>query len=80
MRSCKVSPGSFLSTEKKRAYLSIHELLYDIYEGTGYFDYVSAMPGGEVRRANLAMLVEKAASYEQTSYRGLFHFIGILKI
>jgi len=32
-----------------------------------------------VRRANLAMLVEKAASYEQTSYRGLFHFIRYIE-
>ncbi|MEY8352438.1 helicase-exonuclease AddAB subunit AddA [Lachnospiraceae bacterium 54-53] len=60
---------------EKSAYLSIHELLYDLYEGTGYFSYVSAMPAGEVRRANLAMLVEKASAYEKTSYTGLFHFI-----
>lgn len=63
----------------KAAYLSIHELLYDIYEGTGYYDYVSAMPAGEVRRANLAMLVEKASAYEKTSYTGLFHFIRYIE-
>jgi ATP-dependent helicase/nuclease subunit A len=63
----------------KAAYLSIHELLYDLYEGTGYYDYVSAMPAGEVRRANLAMLVEKASAYEKTSYTGLFHFIRYIE-
>lgn len=56
-------------------YLSIHELLYEMLRVTGYYDYVSAMPAGETRRANLDMLVEKAIAYEVTSYHGLFHFI-----
>lgn len=64
---------------EKSSYLSIHELLYDLYEGTGYYDYISAMPAGEVRRANLAMLVEKASAYERTSYTGLFHFIRYIE-
>ncbi|RAZ91140.1 hypothetical protein DK853_42020, partial [Klebsiella oxytoca] len=40
---------------------------------------VSAMPAGETRKANLDMLVEKAADYEKTSYKGLFHFIRYLE-
>ncbi len=61
------------------SYLPIHELIYRIYEETGYYDYVSAMPAGETRRANLDMLVEKAAEYEKTSYKGLFHFIRYIE-
>lgn len=53
----------------------IHELLYQVMEETGYLDYVYALPGGPVRRANLMMLLEKAIAYEKTSYHGLFHFI-----
>ena len=64
---------------EKSSYLSIHELLFDLYEGTGYYDYISAMPAGEVRRANLSMLVEKASAYEKTSYTGLFHFIRYIE-
>ena len=60
-------------------YLPMHELLYRIYDRTGYYHYVTAMPGGEVRRANLDMLVEKAAAYEATSYRGVFHFIRYIE-
>lgn len=60
-------------------YLTIHELLYAIYEDTGYYDYVSAMPAGGARQANLDMLVEKAVSYEKTSYSGLFHFIRYIE-
>lgn len=60
-------------------YLSIHELLYIIYENTGYYDYIAAMPAGEARQANLDMLVEKASAYEKTSYSGLFHFIRYIE-
>ena len=35
---------------------------------TGYYDYVSLMPGGERSRANLDMLLQKALVYENTSY------------
>ena len=52
----------------------MHELLYRIYDKTGYYRYVSALPGGAGRRGNLDMLVEKAAAYEATSYRGCVPF------
>ncbi len=60
-------------------YLPVHELLYQIYRKTGYYDYVSSMPAGETRRANLDMLTEKAAAYASTSYRGLFHFVRYIE-
>ncbi len=56
-------------------YLPIHELIGQVYERTGYYDYVSAMPAGQTRRANLDMLIEKASAFEKTSYKGLFQFI-----
>lgn len=67
------------SLRKEAVYLSIHELLYRIYDKTGYYRYVSALPGGAGRRGNLDMLVEKAAAYEATSYRGVFHFIRYIE-
>lgn len=60
-------------------YLPVHQLLYRAFEASGYYDYVSAMPAGETRRANLDMLVEKAIAYEATSYKGLFHFIRYIE-
>ena len=60
-------------------YLPVHELLYQIYRKTGYYDYVSSMPAGETRKANLDMLAEKAAAYASTSYRGLFHFVRYIE-
>lgn len=57
----------------------IHQLIIHVIEETGYGDYARALPGGEQRRANLHMLVEKAMEYEKTSYRGLFHFIRYIE-
>ena len=53
----------------------IHELIEILLKETGYGEYVAAMPAGKRRYANLLMLVEKAIAYENTSYKGLFHFV-----
>ncbi|MBQ2922623.1 MAG: helicase-exonuclease AddAB subunit AddA [Tyzzerella sp.] len=61
------------------SYTAIHVLLWRILVETGYRDYVSALPGGEQRVANLEMLVEKAVAFEGTSYKGLFNFVRYIE-
>lgn len=56
-------------------YTPIHELLQDIIDRTGYGLYITAMPGGAQRMANVEMLTERAAAFEGTSYKGLFNFV-----
>ncbi len=56
-------------------YTPIHELLWHVLDRTGYGAYAAAMPGGEQRKANLDMLVEKAIAYESGSYHGLYNFV-----
>ena len=63
----------------KTIYMPIHELLQDIVTTTGYLHYVSALPGGEQRKANVQILLEKASAFEQTSYYGLFHFVRYIE-
>ena len=60
---------------EKVPYTPMHELLRRILESTGYGEFVSAMPGGQQRSANLDMLLNKAKTFESTSYKGLFHFV-----
>lgn len=60
-------------------YLPLHELLQRVYDDTGYYELVSVMPDGGVRRANLDMLMEKAVAYESTSYYGLFDFVRYIE-
>lgn len=63
----------------RASYTPIHALIQEILTETGYLEYVSAKPGGEQRRANVEMLLTKAASFEKTSYYGLFHFLRYIE-
>ena len=53
----------------------VRRLLYD----TGYYDYCSGLPAGNQRISNLRMLVEKAETYEETSYAGLYGFLSYVE-
>ncbi len=64
---------------KKAAYTPMQELLWELLDETGYLTYVSAMPAGKQRKANLEMLLEKAAAYEKGSYHGLYHFVRYME-
>ena len=62
----------------KQEYVPLDELIWQIYEDTGYYNYVSLMPNGDLRAANLKMLFERAKEYENASFKGLFNFITYL--
>lgn len=64
---------------RKVPYTSMHNLLWQILDDTGYGNYVASLPAGEQRAANLEMLIEKAISFESTSYKGLFHFVRYIE-
>ena len=55
--------------------VDLDELIWTIYEDTGFLNYVGLMPNGEFRIANLRMLFERAKQYETASFKGLFNFI-----
>ena len=60
---------------KKSAYMNIAALLQDIYNETDFLNLISAMPGGQVRRANLMLLINKAGTFSNSGYSGLYNFI-----
>lgn len=59
--------------------LNLVELIWDIYETTGFLDYVGGLPAGAQRQANLHALYQRANQYEATSYRGLFAFVRFIR-
>lgn len=63
----------------KCAHTPVHLLIWEMLEMTGYGAYAQALPAGSQRKANLDMLIEKAISYESTSYRGLYHFVRYIE-
>ena len=60
-------------------YLALDELIWKIYEDTGFYSYVGILPNGELRQANLKMLFERAKEYESASFKGLFNFIRFIE-
>ena len=65
--------------KKQSEYLELDELIWKIYIDTGYYNYVSLMPDGILRQANLKLLFEKARQYEKVSFKGLYNFINFIE-
>ncbi|GLB46032.1 ATP-dependent helicase/nuclease subunit A [Philodulcilactobacillus myokoensis] len=55
------------------------DLIWYIYQQTGFLDYVGGMPSGKQRQANLHALYDRAAEYEKTSFKGLFQFVRFVR-
>ena len=66
-----------LREEKTR--LSLPELIWSLLEKTDYYHLVGSMPNGEQRMANIRIFMEKAADYEKTSFKGVFHFVRYME-
>lgn len=64
---------------KRQEYMPLHELIWLIYETTGYNAYVSLTPNGSIKIANLKMLFERAKEYESASFKGLYNFIHYIE-
>ena len=58
--------------------MDLDELIWKIYEDTGYYNYVGLMPNGLLKQANLKSLFEKAKQYEKASFKGLYNFINFI--
>ncbi len=82
-KSLKQKLSSFVhNLEKWRDYArrhSVPELIWLLLDETGYYDYAGGMKEGLVRQANLRALYDRAAAYEQTSFRGLFRFLRFVQ-
>ena len=59
--------------------IGVPELLSKIYRDTGYYDYFGTKIDGRVAQANLRMLIDRAAEFESTAFRGLSRFIQFIK-
>jgi len=60
-------------------YLPISRLIGLIYDTTQYPSHVLMLQGGAIRQANLRLLLERAIEFEETSLKGLFHFISYIE-
>ncbi|GAA6390373.1 helicase-exonuclease AddAB subunit AddA [Megasphaera sp.] len=56
----------------------VAELIQRLYADTAYVDFVGAMPGGDLRQANLKALYDRAQQYEDAGFRGLFRYLQLI--
>lgn len=56
-------------------YLSIDTFIEKLLRESNFLNYSSALPGGNLRRGNLKLLIQKAKIFSNSSASGLFYFI-----
>ena len=57
---------------------SLYDLIWKIYSGRFYYDYVGALPNGQARQANLYALALRADQFEKSNFKGLSRFIRMI--
>lgn len=76
---CRHFLSKLRAWRRRASYMPADELIYYLFNDTGYMDFVGALPSGEARTANLRLLFEKARRFEESSYRGLFNFLSFMQ-
>ncbi len=66
----------YCELKEKKSYVSLYDLLLEIYEKTGFYSYVGILPAGEKRKANLDMLLKKTGTYEKNNESGLEGYLS----
>lgn len=63
---------------REMEYLTVAELLYEILRDFRYREYVSVLPDGEKRLANVELLLERAANFGMGGSQGVFAFTSYM--
>lgn len=58
---------------------ALADLIWRMYQDTGYYDFVGSLPGGKERQANLRALYDRARQFEQSAFRGLHRFLRFVE-
>lgn len=64
---------------KASLFVSVEEIIRRIYTDTNIYSSVLSFPDGQLRRANLDLLLEKAEEFERSTYSGLFNFVNYIE-
>lgn len=59
-------------------YMGTDELIYKICYDLDYLAVAGSMSGGNIRQANLKILLQRAGDYERRAFKGLFSFVDYL--
>ena len=65
--------------KKQCRYMPLNDFIWKLVVETGYYYYISAMPGGIQRQANIRILIDRAKQYTESNINGLFNFIRLVE-
>jgi len=60
-------------------YLSIDSFIEKLLRESNFLNFISALPGGNLRRGNLKLLIQKAKIFSNSSSSGLFYFVKFIE-
>ena len=66
------------SYRDKSRRMSVHALIWDLYQETHFIDYIRGIKNGEQRVRNLHALYDRAQQYEDNGFKGLYQFIQFI--
>jgi len=59
--------------------LPLEEFVWKLMWDTGYYTYCGALPAGRQRQANLKALADRARTYKDTGYGGIYGFLTYMR-
>ncbi len=78
IQKIKIFINNLKRWQNQEKYMALDELIWQIYSDTNFYNYVTLLPNGGLKQANLKMLFERAKQYENASFKGLFNFINFI--
>ena len=75
MEKCSQAALKLEEWHRESRYLPLDDFIWKLMTETGYYNYVSALPSGARRAANLRLLVEKAGEFVRSYGGSLFTFL-----
>lgn len=78
-QKCKKFMTRLSSWRSAADFATVEEIIRRIYTDTNLYSSVLSFPDGQLRRANLDLLLEKAEEFEKSTYHGLFNFVNYIQ-
>lgn len=76
---CSNSLKKIKHWSKESSFIPLEDFLWKLMKDTGYYVYVSSLPEGIQRQANLRAIIDKAVQFQNNQGKGLFQFINYIE-
>jgi len=75
---CAAAAKQLAKWRDEERFMRLDDFLWKLMRESGFYDYVSALPRGGQRKANLRSLIDRAADFQKGRVEGLRGFLAFL--